>query len=207
MQVLLLTPEKDHPEEIAFVQSFFEHGLRRLHLRKPAYMPEDHRRYLDKVGAQYHPYIVLHSCFELAKEYNIDGVHLNTAMRQDATPASRFTGCNNLSASFHAWDEIIQDRTPYRYVFISPVFDRISKKGYEAAIDITAAGAQRKKKQEEQDYCPQLVGLGGVSAGNIQQLAACGFDGAAVLGSIWEAADPMRAFEQVMKAADDECRR
>jgi thiamine monophosphate synthase len=40
-----------------------------------------------------------------------------------------------ISGSFHSWEEIRANRFPYTYVFISPVYDSISKAGYKAAID------------------------------------------------------------------------
>jgi len=207
MQLLLLTPENDHPDEIKLVEHFLEQGLQRLHLRKPAYTRTDYSDYLSGIDAGYHKRIVLHGHFELMEKFDIGGIHLNTAMRNDVMLMRQWSCYDKRSASFHSWNEIEVNTIPYQYVFISPVFDSISKKGYEACIDMAGAQALRKKKREARSHCPLLMGLGGVSAQNIDQLISSGFDGAVVLGSVWQAHDPALNFKQLMEAAGAGCRR
>jgi thiamine-phosphate pyrophosphorylase len=40
-----------------------------------------------------------------------------------------------------------------------------------------------------------VFALGGVAVGKLARVRALGFDGAAVLGAVWQAADPVAAFE------------
>jgi thiamine monophosphate synthase len=49
-------------------------------------------------------------------------------------------------------------------------------------------------------YHPPVLALGGVAAENIDLLPAVGFAGAAVLGSIWQGADPVAALRQLQTA-------
>jgi thiamine-phosphate pyrophosphorylase len=72
------------------------------------------------------------------------------------------------------------------YVFLSPLFDSISKPGY-------LAGAGLLQRPPEAAPC-RLVGLGGIDDHTIGQVMEHGWDGAAVLGYIWE--QPEQAVER-----------
>ena len=43
-----------------------------------------------------------------------------------------------------------------------------------------------------------IIGLGGINEGNIAWVEECGFDGAAVLGSVWQQDDPIATFERIV---------
>jgi thiamine-phosphate pyrophosphorylase len=58
--------------------------------------------------------------------------------------------------------------------------------------------AKKHKKQ-----LPRIAGLGGVSAATLLQLYDNGFEGAALLGAIWESADPIAAFNTLQQANDN----
>ena len=107
----------------------------------------------------------------------------------------------SLSASVHSWREVEENNYPLNYVFISPVYNSISKKGYQASIDLNYL--QPLKDNAATDL-PAVVALGGVTHAHIPELFQKGFDGVAVLGAIWEEADPLAAFSKI-KNAISEC--
>ncbi len=193
MQLVVITPENDVPRELAVVNALFSAGLRRLHLRKPTYEEAVCERYLAQVEQQYHDRIVLCNNFHLYHQWRLGGIHLNSAMREDAVVWASIKDVpgSAMSTSFHTWDEVLANEARYGYVFISPVFDSISKAGYKAAIaldgirDVKAAGG------------PLVYGLGGVNRETLPQLIAHGFDGAALLGTIWNAPDPVAAYKEI----------
>jgi thiamine-phosphate pyrophosphorylase len=51
-----------------------------------------------------------------------------------------------------------------------------------------------------------VFALGGMTVENMAQVRALGFDGAAVLGAVWQAADPQTAF-QALQAESEALRR
>ena len=67
------------------------------------------------------------------------------------------------------------------YVFLSPIFDSISKIGYESAFDdaevLTAFLANSKQR---------VIAFGGVDADRIAICEELGFRGYAMLGDIWK---------------------
>lgn len=201
MKLIVITPEHSIADELHMVTDMLAAGLPTLHIRKPDFSPADYRNYIAAIPEEFHERIVIHGAFELINEFKLSGVHLNSAMRMDKErwpqlPASQ------LSTSFHSWQEIEENAFPFRYVFISPVFDSISKQEHPAAISLTGAKATREKVLQKTDYCPQIIGLGGISAAQINLLHHYGFDGVAVLGSIWTSSDPLSAFHGIMTATD-----
>ena len=118
---------------------------------------------------------MIHDFFELAAPYGLRGIHLNS--RRSETPPG-YTG--HVSRSCHSIDEVVRYKAQCDYVFLSPIFDSISKQGYSAAFSCSAllewssAGIIDSK----------VFALGGVTPDRIGRLRALGFGGAAMLGSI-----------------------
>jgi len=95
--------------------------------------------------------------------------------------------------SAHSFGEL--EKINAEICFLSPVFDSISKHGYKAKYgkDELKAGIAAWKETHSQ----KLFALGGVEAANIVELAELGFDGAAVLGTVWHNPDPVSAWEDL----------
>jgi thiamine-phosphate pyrophosphorylase len=203
MRIIVITPEHMVPEELATVNRLFANGLQRLHLRKANYTDAAYTEYLQQIDYQYHNRIVLHSSFQLVERFGLGGIHLNSHCQKDENVRNWARGLVDkvtISGSFHSWEEIRANRFPYTYVFISPVYDSISKADYKADIDLNGAKALKQQLQAEGRHCPEIVGLGGISAAQIEELLEYGFDGAALLGSIWESDDPLKRFVEARGA-------
>ena len=203
MQLIVLTPEQTQENETEVVNSLFGLGLQGLHLRKPLFNEQDYVTYLAAIDKQYHSRITIHNNFQLYEEFGLGGIHLNTASRSDREVLDqvKHLPLSVISTSFHSWQEIEKNRFEYRYVFISPVFDSISKKGYKAAVDLAGAEEARGVLAIQGKYCPAIIALGGVDAKHIRKLHQHGFDGVALLGAIWTAENPVERFESIMEIA------
>ena len=100
----------------------------RVHLRKPGSAEEDMRRLVESLPEELRPRLTLQDHLLLAPEYGAGGVH----------PTSRFPEippgwCGLVSRSCHLLDELAMCRDA-DYMFLSPVFDSISKSGYASAF-------------------------------------------------------------------------
>ena len=201
VNLILITPDTKVNNELQIINSLFANGLQRLHVRKPGFSYEEYKAYISNIDAQYYKHIVVCGAFELYIEMGLGGVHLNSHMRNDDTVWARIKHIPlaHISTSFHSWQEVRDNERPYGYVFISPVFDSISKAGYKAAIDLQQCAAVRQEVIKARGYCPQIIGLGGVGAEQVRILQANGFDGAALLGSVWGAEDVVGAFVDIAK--------
>jgi thiamine-phosphate pyrophosphorylase len=74
-------------------------------------------------------------------------------------------------------------------VFISPIYPSISKKGYSSSINWV------KEIRLRTNFNTTLVALGGITPYRIKELKTMGFDDYALLGTIWEADQPLKQFE------------
>lgn len=154
-------------------------GFRRVHLRKPGATPDMMRHLLDAIPAELYPRLSLHDCFSIATERGLGGVHLN---RRNPTAPEGWTGL--ISRSCHSLDELRHygGDGVYDYLFLSPVFDSISKSGYRSAFDLEQLRLSGLTG-------PRVVALGGVTPERLPALAAAGFGGAAMLGAVWSGGD------------------
>lgn len=200
MNLILITPDQAAANEVIVLNDCFAQGLQRLHLRKKDFDIDDYRSYIASIDSAFHNRIVLTEYFLLLKEFGLGGVHLNSHIRDLEETWNELATLKpqSISASFHSWDEIAAAENDFDYVFISPVFDSISKKGYKAGIDLDGAAALKQSKIK----CPGIVGLGGVQADTIPVLKEKNFDGAALLGAVWEADKPVAAFLEAQRAVN-----
>ena len=175
MQLIVVTSSERIENEAEKINALFEAGLEILHLRKPDFSKKEYVQLLEEIKEKYHHKIKIHEFFELTEDYDLLGVHLNKRN-------PNYTGKKsvNISKSCHCIEEL-EKIDGYDYVFLSPIFDSISKKGYrsnfsdEALLKASSSGKINQK----------VVALGGINQDTLPKLKKYGFGGAAVLGSIW----------------------
>lgn len=161
--------------EAQFLHRLFAHGVDIVHLRKPEAAPEDCARLLDGLSADDRRRIVIHDFFELARPYGLRGIHLNA--RRSTVPDG-WQG--HVSRSCHSLEEVKRYKDACDYVFLSPIFDSVSKQGYASAFtDGTLKQASRDGIIDN-----KVVALGGVTPDKIDYLRKLDFGGAAMLGCV-----------------------
>ncbi len=202
MKLVVISNERNIPGEAATVNDLFREGLDLFHLRKPAFGRPEYAGLLSLIDKRFHPRVVIHGSYELYTELNLGGIHLNSSSRENPKIWNTIAAIPPaaVSTSFHSWEEILNSDFHYGSVFISPVFDSISKPGYKGAIDIAAITEVKNSLASGQKYCPEIIGLGGVDRNGIPVLKQHGFDGAAILGAIWNAQDPVAAYKEIQAA-------
>ena len=165
-------------------------GVSVIHIRKPeASEPEIEEllKTLQALGADMSR-LTIHYNEPLARKYGLGGVHL----RIEELLAGAGEGLRR-SCSAHGWTEAERAATDADYVFLSPLFDSISKPGYRSAID-PADAAERLRRRKG-----RIVALGGIRPANIARVRRIGFDGAAVLGAAWSADEKAVNTERTLK--------
>lgn len=178
MKLFVITRPDWFPDEVDTILSLFHEGLETLHLRKPDASEAEVESFLRSLPRAYLSRIVLHQHFRLATFYPLKGIHLN---HRHPFPPPGYTG-GTVSRSCHTLDEVKQYKTRCDYVFLSPVFDSISKEGYAAAFHPTDLCHARNQGIIDN----RVIALGGIDENRFQQLRTWGFGGAAVLGDIWK---------------------
>lgn len=177
MKWITITSPEFLSGEAIFIDKLFSQGLDLLHLRKPEASLEAYNQLLIQIPAQWHSRIVLHEHFKLAEEYKLHGIHLNRRCSQ--VPDS-FRG--SISCSCHTLGEVKKQKNSKDYVFLSPIFDSISKVGYHAAFSPTSL----KQAAIENIIDEKVIALGGITANNISLVKEWHFGGVAFLGDIWK---------------------
>ena len=177
MKWITITSPEFLSGEATFIGKLFSQGLDLLHLRKPEASLEAYKQLLLQIPEQWHSRIILHEHFELAEEYKLHGIHLN---RRCSVVPNAYHG--SISCSCHTIEEVITQKDSKDYVFLSPIFDSISKVGYHAAFSPTSL----KQAAVENVIDEKVIALGGITANNIPLVKEWHFGGVALLGDIWK---------------------
>lgn len=175
MKLIVITTPYFFEGEGEILTALFQAGMEKLHIRKPQSRKEELRSLLDAVPAEYHSRIVIHDYFELAAEYALAGIHLNS--RNQNIPEG-FQG--SISRSCHSLQEVRENRQ-LDYVFLSPVFESISKEGYGSGFSLSTLQAAASCRIINE----KVIALGGISEETIPAIRHIGFGGVAVLGALW----------------------
>lgn len=177
MEWIVITSPGFLQGEADFIDRLFNHGLDRLHLRKPGADIGECRRLLDGISREWLPRIVVHDNFGLCREYGLGGVHLNG--RNPMAPPNHD---GSVSRSCHSLEEISRYKGECDYLTLSPIFNSISKQGYMAAFEPEQLAAARDSGLIDS----RVMALGGVTLENIPRVRELGFGGVAILGDVWQ---------------------
>jgi thiamine-phosphate pyrophosphorylase len=212
VKLVIISPEADDPRESAALGDLFAAGLERYHVRKPAWPREKLEAWLRALPSEWRRRIVLHSHHDLVAALGLGGWHFrdevgrvipNPPPQDLPTATARRVGDNApyLSRSCHDLASLRSALSHYDSVFFSPVFPSLSKPGHGPRADFPfAALAAILATRTEPERRTAVLALGGITAETAPRALALGFDGVAVLGAIWQAADPARAFVEIQNS-------
>ncbi|MGG6544235.1 UNVERIFIED_CONTAM: thiamine phosphate synthase [Prevotella sp. 15_C9] len=177
MKIIVITPPTFLSEEADIIQRLLDWGVASVHIRKPQSSVEATDALLSSIPTAYHSQLVLHDHFNLTARYTLQGIHLN---RRNPVMPSFFHG--TLSCSCHSLQEIKARKPHCDYLFLSPVFDSISKKGYRSAF------RQETLAQAAADAVidSKVFALGGIKKEKLPTLRTLHFGGAVFLGDVWQ---------------------
>lgn len=197
MKTIVITRPDFFSGETDLVNRLFSAGMERLHLRKPGAAGLEMEEWLMNIDKRYLGRIVLHDRLPLAARYGLGGIHLNS--RNPQVPHELEHAVEQgltVSRSCHSIGEVAKFKESCSYLFLSPIYDSISKEGYGAAF----SREELSKAAENGIIDSRVYALGGVSLEHIPELRTFGFGGAAVLGALWQSADPVKYLEALAEA-------
>jgi thiamine-phosphate pyrophosphorylase len=231
MKLVVISPEHEDPREVAVLGGLLEAGLERYHVRKPGWSAEKLEAWLRALPTDWRPHLIPHTHHELVDRLGLGGRHgcnvCSTpvaAMGRDGRPARPqhtpdVDGANGragrpslpvfsgqsaafVSRSCHTPAELRDSLGQFDSVFFGPVFPSLSKSGYEPSRFLSHVGlAQRLNGRTPAERGTTVLALGGVTAERLGRCRELGFDGAALLGTVWMADDPVAAFREMQAAA------
>lgn len=199
MKLIVISTPACIVDEPLIINNLFIAGLKYLHLRKPESDSKSVKDLLNGIEPRFYDRISLHQFHEMAVDYGIKRLHYTEKARVASGPTQWQSKLNDgfiLSTSIHDIS-ILPGLFAFDYVFYGPIFDSISKKGYKS--NLTPDFKLKKNPSNA-----KVIALGGIKLSNLTKLKAMGFDGAAVLGTLWS--EPNKAVEcfiQLMKKLPD----
>ncbi|MBP5458101.1 MAG: thiamine phosphate synthase [Paludibacteraceae bacterium] len=176
-RIVITTPDW-FSDEAHYCNSLFSNGLRILHLRKPNATEAEMARFIEKIEPRYRGRIVLHSHYGLVERYALKGVHLKFA---SAGLFSDFEKWGSVSVSCHSYEEILSLPFVPAYVFLSPLFESVSKVGYSSDYHFF----DKEKLEEVHRRGLSVIALGGITSDKVSLCRDFGFDGVAAIGAVW----------------------
>ena len=167
-KLVVITTPYFFADEASLIELLFAEGMSRLHLRKPDCKRDELEGLLDKISPAYYDRIVLHDWFP---------------------PLYK----GSISRSCHSLEEIIEYKPVCDYVFLSPIFQSISKEGYGSGFSLDGL---RNAKGIIDD---KVIALGGICSQTITKLRDIPFGGVAVLGALWGNDPSLLVADQLIK--------
>ncbi|MGM9812673.1 MAG: thiamine phosphate synthase, partial [Muribaculaceae bacterium] len=145
-----------------------------IHIRKPSFSDAEMISYLQSIPQKYYNRLTLGSNFALINDFPLGGIHIKHNIE--------VKHCNGLriSQSCHSISEVASKSKSCDYVFLSPIFNSISKCGYNSNFS-----DHMLMEYAKTGLLNKVVALGGVDASNITKLNKYGFYGAAILGYLF----------------------
>ncbi|MDO4164442.1 MAG: thiamine phosphate synthase [Bacteroides sp.] len=176
MKLIVVTAPTFFVEEDKIITTLFEEGLDILHLRKPETPAMYSERLLTLIPEKYHKRIVTHEHFYLQEEFNLMGIHLNAR-----NPKEPHDYEGHVSCTCHSVEEVKGRKHFYDYVFMSPIFNCITKAGVTSGF----TPEELRQAGKEKIIDSKVMALGGITPDNILQVKDFGFGGAVIMGDLW----------------------
>ncbi len=173
MKIIVITSPVPVKDEALLCNLLFAHGLELLHLRKPNCDRSVYENFINRIAPGYRNRIVIHDHYDLVSRYKLHGIHLKSGQGEKF---NLYPDCA-VSISCHTTEEI--NTLPFQpdYCFLSPIFDSISKPGYNSTFSLLP---------DISDIEIPVIALGGITPEKTALCRSAGFQGIAALGFIWE---------------------
>jgi thiamine-phosphate pyrophosphorylase len=186
MKIVLISNPTNIPKEHELINALFENGMDYFHVRKPELTEEEMVAYIKNIKPFYLRRISIHAHFKLIEKYNIGGVHLPEKLRTNFSVKEILKAASKkgirITTSIHECSNL-SGLKGFDYVFVSPIFDSISKLNYKG---IGSNNLKSLITQLRATTTSPVVGLGGIDQHNISQLTEFDLNGIALMGAVWK---------------------
>ena len=193
MELIVISNPVPIVDECVLINNLFIAGLSCLHIRKPAADVKSVRGLINGIAPRFYNRLALHQFHDIAADYGINRLHYTERHRATTSTESRKIWKAKsyvLSTSIHDLT-ILPLLIDFDYTFYGPVFNSLSKPGYESVVP-------PHFQLEKSDSRLKIIALGGITLSNLEKIKTMNFDGAAVLGALWnEPQDAVNTFLQL----------
>lgn len=199
MNLVLFSTTDRSLSEAKEVTQMFEEGLTAFHIKKSSFERHEMEEYLKAIPAEYHKYIIIHSNHKLRKTFKLGGLHLSRTHRKKKYDSwwkmfklRKFNPSLKFTRTFSKLSTVSSHKKKYDYVFLSPIYESISKLGHAGNF-----GNRSLEKYLKESRSP-VYALGGVTPAHFEECNSLGFSGVALLGYVWNNKElsPIEAFRK-----------
>jgi len=196
-RIIVLSSNHRVKNEARIFTELFEEGMTHLHLRKHGYPRHKIEELLNKIPEKYHKQIILHSHLELARKFDIGGIHVTRKKRKDwwfyLTTISKYKKKEGfiLTTSYHSTRKIEKAPSYYTYFFINSLFGSIHKGGRHAYKE------PEKLKELLRVTKRDIVAQGGIDMINVKSVREIGFNSVGFHGALWGFNNPIEKFKEL----------
>ena len=163
-------------EDAYLISNLLKLGIYSIHLRKPEATIHECRQLFSQLTDNERAKIIIHDYHELYTEFSLKGIHINKNI------TSLPDGYNGFKTrSCHSFEEIKRYKNEYDYLFLSPIFDSISKVGYKSAF----TKEELLKASTSGLIDNKIIALGGITLDMLPYFQELNFGGIAMIGGIY----------------------
>ena len=163
-------------EDLYLIQCLLKGGIDMIHLRKPKADIHECRKLLGKLTKEQRANIIIHDYPELYEEFSLKGIHINKNITNLPIGYNGFK-----TRSCHSFEEIKRYKNEYDYLFLSPIFDSISKMRYKSGF----SKDELLRASTDGIIDEKVIALGGVTFEMIPYLKELNFGGVAMIGALY----------------------
>jgi thiamine-phosphate pyrophosphorylase len=201
MKLIVISNSGVMENEAIIVTKLFEAGLETFHLRKHRISTKKTKELIKAIPSHFHNRIVIHSHHNLARYFNLKGIHLTKTHKKRKFRTwltLKFIKLKNpniiISTSYDTIGKLFEQSESYtfNYVFLSPIFESITSK-FQGGYTTHSLRSALEKSQYK------VIARGGVDINAIEKANEIGFEGLAFYNSIWKRKDPVGEFNSIVE--------
>ena len=180
MKLVIMTKSTFFLEEDNILTTLFDEGMDNLHLFKPGSTPLYAERLLSLIPEDYYRKITVHDHFYLKNEYDLAGIHLDSA---DTEIPNNYKG--KIGRTCTDIQMLKEMKKKSSCVFLKNIFDCI-----EFSEEKKTFTQQQLEDAADKGLIDRHVyALGGMSLDNIRMAKTLGFGGVVICGDLWSRFD------------------
>jgi thiamine-phosphate pyrophosphorylase len=195
MKLIIISHPTALPDEAQLINKLMDEGLEIFHVRKPGLNMKDTIDLLLQIKPEHRSKLAMHDHHAIAEKVGTKRIHFSEEKR-GYTPDHELKHWRAkqyiLSTSIHTLDQYLELPAHFDYTFLGPVYDSISKSGYRASFAFHLETGPRTI---------EVIAIGGITPEKVKQVEAARFDGAAMLGAVWqEPGQAVKIFQNARRA-------
>jgi thiamine-phosphate pyrophosphorylase len=202
MKIALYTPAGIIANETYHVASLLD-KVDYLFLRKPGIHDSYWEDYVEEIPIV-HAHKVMTSYYRVLHDAGLGGFHFRSSMIDQLSKPELLENITLLrnhekksSVTAHNMEQLKTYDGMFDIIMVAPLFESISKPGHQHHWDFE----ELKSFLQQKSHKSEVFALGGIDETKVDMIHLLGFDGLAVLGTIWNQ-DPYQAPAQLQKILD-----